>query len=143
MSDSWLAAYYWNIRAIIAEQNDIFATDDSRWFISDVDDAVLGERIEARLPYRDSSILYANCNLQIETVVVEWRYVYVYNSPEGERILQYDNREHHPEIDTFPHHMYKGPKPSRKGKDTAYPTDIDHLTFENVLLKIRGEFFAP
>jgi len=141
MSEQWLASYYWNIRTLIAQYADILASEDTRWQISDEDEAVLSEHIAATLPFKNGSVLYADCNLQIETAVVEWRYVYVYNSAEGQRVFQYDNNEHHPEVSTHPHHMHKGPLP-KHGKSEAFPIDLEIVTFEGVLQKIRHEFFS-
>ncbi|MFH1906123.1 MAG: DUF6516 family protein [Chloroflexota bacterium] len=86
--------------------------------------------------------LYAEILLAEDGEAVEERYAYVYYDAGGKRILQYDNRSHHPEISTHPHHMHEGPIPTSGEKDCAGPTDIEFVSFETVLGRIRERFFA-
>lgn len=74
--------------------------------------------------------------------IIEDRYAYIYYNANRQRIFQYDNRNHHPELSTHPHHMHKGAIPSTREKDRAWPTDIEFVCFETVLQQIRERFFA-
>ena len=135
-------AYYWDIYAIIFESGDTLALGDPAFSLSDVDTASKEQAIHAVLPFRDRSRLYAEILLAEDGEAIEERYAYVYYDAGGKRILQYDNRSHHPEIPTHPHHMRKGPIPAPGGKDRAWPTDIEFVTFEIVLQRIRERFFS-
>lgn len=138
-----LEAYFWDIYAIIFESSDILALDDPDLALSDDDTARIEQSIHAVLPFRDRSRLYAEIRLAADGETIEERYAYIYFNAGGQRILQYDNREHHPEISTHPHHMHKGPIPVAGEKDRAWPTDIEFVSFETVLERIRERFFSP
>lgn len=86
--------------------------------------------------------MYAEILLAEDGETIEERYAYVYFDAGGKRILQYDNRSHHPEISTHPHHMHKGPIPAVGEKDRAWQTDIEFVSFETVLQQIRERFFS-
>lgn len=135
-------AYYWDVYALIFDSGDILALEDPSFLLSDVDAAGMGQAIHAVLPFRDGSRLYAEILLAEDGEVIEERYAYIYYDAGGERILQYDNRSHHPEIPTHPHHLHKGPIPAPGRKDRAWQTDIEFVTFETVLLRIRERFFS-
>jgi len=134
--------YYWEIYAFIFDSGDMLALDDPAFSLSDVDEAAIGHAIYAVLPFRNASRLYAEIFLAEDGEVIEERYAYVYYDAGGERILQYDNRSHHPEIATHPHHLHKGPLPAPGGEDRAWKTDIEYVNFESVLLRIRERFFS-
>jgi hypothetical protein len=118
-----------------------FCFGDPDSTLSDVDTASIAQGIRAVLPFRDRSRLYAEIGLAVDGETIEERYAYVYYDARGKRILQYDNRNHHPEISTHPHHMHKGPIPALGKKDRAWQTDIDFVCFETVLGRIRERFF--
>lgn len=139
---SKLEAYYWDIYTLIFEGVDILALDDTGFSLSDVDAARTAKMIHAALPFRDRSCLYAELRLAEDGETIEERYAYIYYAAGGQRILQYDNRDHHPEVSTHPHHMHKGPIPAARQKDRAWPTDIEHVCFETVLQRIRERFFS-
>lgn len=65
---------------------------------------------------------------------IEERYASIYYDPGGQRLLQYDNRDHHPEIVTHPHPMHKGPIPVAGEKDRAWPIDIEFVSSPSVCL---------
>ncbi len=142
MAAGKLEAYYWEVYALIFESGDILALDDPDFSLSDADTASIEQAIHAVLPFRDHSRLYAEILLAEDGETIEERYAYVYYDAGGERILQYDNRSHHPEISTHPHHMHKGPIPVFGEKDRAWPTDIEFVSFEAVLGQIRERFFS-
>lgn len=135
-------AYYWDIYALIFESDDILLFGDPAFLLSDADTANMTQAIYAVLPFRDHSRLYAEILLAEDGEAIEERYAYIYYDAGGKRILQYDNRSHHPEIPTHPHHMHKGPIPASGEKDRAWPTDIEFVTFEIVLGRIRERFFS-
>lgn len=99
------------------------------------------QAIHAVLPFWGGSRLYAEILLAEDGEVIEERYAYIYYDAGGKRILQYDNRSHHPEIPTHPHHLHKGLIPASDEKDRAWQTDIEFVTFEIVLQRIRDRFF--
>ena len=142
MAADKLEAYYWDIYALIFESDDILALDDPGFSLSDADTAGVAQAIHAVLPFRDRSRLHAEILLAEDDETIEERYAYIYFDAGGQRILQYDNRSHHPEISTHPHHMHKGPLPAPGEKDRAWPTDIELVSFETVLQRIRERFFS-
>lgn len=134
--------YYWEIYALIFESADILDIEDSTFSLSYPDTARIAQAIHAVLPFLDGSRLYIEVSLTDEGEAVEDRYAYIYYDAGGRRIFQYDNRRHHPEISTHPHHMHRGPIPAPGERDRAWPTDIDFIAFETVLNRIRERFFG-
>lgn len=141
MATDRFETYFWDIYALIFESEDILALGDPAFSFSDVDTASIGQAIHAVLPFWDRSRLYAEILLADEGKTVEDPYAYIYYDADGRRILQYDNRSHHPEIWTHPHHMHKGPIPASGAQDRVWPTDIEFVSFETVLERIREKFF--
>lgn len=141
MTAERIEGYYWEVYALIFENGDIVGLDNPDFSLSDPDTARFAQTIHAVLPFQDSSRLYAEITLADYGEVIENRYAYIYYDARGNRILQYDNRSHHPEISTHPHHMHSGPIPGPGEKDRAWPTDLDFVTFETVLGRIRERFF--
>lgn len=137
-----LKAYYWEIYALIFESGDVLALDDPDFSLSDDDTADIAQVIHAVLPFRDRSRLFAEISLAEDGEAIEERYAYIYYDAGDRRILQYDNRDHHPEISTHPHHMHKGPIPVAGEKDRAWPIDIEFISFETVLQRLRERFFS-
>jgi hypothetical protein len=135
-------AYYWEIYALIYESDDILALDDPAFSLSDPDTARIAHIIRAVLPFHDGSRLYVEILLAGDGEIFEERYAYIYYDANKHRTLQYDNRDHHPEISTHPHHMHKGPVPPVGEKDRVWPTDIEFVSFETVLPRIRERFFS-
>ncbi len=135
-------AYYWYIFTPIYESEDILAFNDPDFLLSDADTASISHTIHAVLPFHDQPRLYVESVLSEEGETIEERYAYIYYDAGGNRILQYDNRSHHPEISTHPHHMHKGPITAPGGQDRAWPTDIDFVSFETALQRIRDRFFS-
>lgn len=135
-------AYYWAIYALVFESDDILALADPNFALSDVDTASIVQVIHAILPFHDGFRLYAEIVLAEDGETIEDRYAYIYYDAADKRILQYDNRSHHPEIWSHPHHMHKGPIPGAGEQDRAWPTDIDYVSFETVLERIRECFFG-
>lgn len=137
-----LETYYWDVYTLIFESDDILALDDPEFLLSDPDTARIAQTIHAVLPFRDDSRLYVEILLADDTEIIEERYAYIYYDARKRRIFQYDNRDHHPEILTHPHHMHKGPIPPAGEKDRAWPTDLEFVCFETVLRRIRKRFFS-
>jgi hypothetical protein len=133
--------YYWDIYTLTFESDDILALDDPELSFSDADTASIAQTIYAVLPFRDHSRLYVEIVLTDDGETLEERYAYIYYNARKQRILQYDNRDHHPEISTHPHHMHKGPIPPAGEKDRAWPMDLEFVCFETVLRRIREQFF--
>jgi len=133
--------YYWDIYTLIFESADILALDDPGFSFSDADTARIAQTIYAVLPFRDRSRLYVEIVLADDSEMFEERYAYIYYNARKQRVLQYDNRDHHPEISTHPDHMHKGPIPPAGEKDRAWPIDLDFVCFETVLRRIRERFF--
>jgi hypothetical protein len=141
MPPAQFETYYWEIYTLIFESDDMLLLDDPAFSISDPDTARIAQIIQVVLPFRDNSRLYVEILLVGNGEIIEERYAYIYYDAQEQRLLQYDNRDHHPEIATHPHHMHKGPTPSAGQKDQAWPTDIDFVCFETVLQRIRERFF--
>lgn len=141
MSNGRFRGYYWLLISTLAEQSDILALDSPQYHLSEPELAEEG-RVVARIPFRDGSVLHIHFRLKHNGEVTEFDYAYVYEKVQGERVVQYDDNEHHSEIPTSPHHMHKGPKPRRKGEDRAWPLDIEFVSFEAVLRRIRERFFS-
>jgi len=137
-----LEAYYWDTYALIFESGDILALDDPDFSLSDAETANFVQAIHVILTFRDHSRLYAEIMLAENGDVIEERYAYICYDAGGRRVLQYDNRSHHPEISTHPHHMHKGPIPESGEKDRAWSIDIEFVAFETVLQRIRELFFS-
>ena len=140
MASGKLEAYYWEVYALIFESDDILSLDDPGFSLSDEDVASIEQAIHAVLPFRDRSRLYAEIRLAANGETIEERYAHLYYDSGGQRILQYDNRDHHPEISTHSHHMHKRPIPAAGEKDRAWPIDIELVSFETVLQRIRERF---
>ena len=140
MASGKLEAYYWEVYALIFESDDILSLDDPGFSLSDEDVASIEQAIHAVLPFRDRSRLYAETRLAANGETIEERYAYLYYDSGGQRILQYDSRDHHPVISTHPHHMHKGPIPVAGENDRAWPIDIELVSFETVLQRIRERF---
>jgi len=73
--------------------------------------------------------------------VREHDYAYVYLDAEGNRVFQYDDAPHHPELSTYPHHTHKGQRPA-KGPDEALPLDIPRVDFVTILDKILHKYLG-
>jgi hypothetical protein len=59
---------------------------------------------------------------------------------EDVRVISYDDRNHHPEIETHPHPMYKEPEPPEGIRDLAFPCALSPLNFSAVFQSIVKRF---
>lgn len=143
MANGRFENYYWEIFAFLIEHSDIVQYPSPDFSISEAFEANYWGVIQARIPFRDNSILRIVVGLSESTtrVVIENRYAYIYYAADGKRIFQYDNRDHHPEISTYPHHKHKGPRPTT-GSDLAWSSDLNPVNFKTVVTHIYKRFFS-
>ncbi len=134
MSDGKLRAYYWEIFTALAEITDLVDTDHPDCILPAEDEVEYTGALNACLVFKDGSRLVVQSWLDATAAVVENNYAYVYLDAQGNRIFQYDDAPHHPELLTHPHHVHKGRKP-RKGRDKALSLDIPQVDFLTVLSK--------
>ena len=96
-----LASYVW-IESVEFHRFDLLETDMEN---------ILLYRI--RIQLRDGGLLDA-CERLTETkkdhVMDRTKYHFHWQDAQGRLIRRWDNAPHHPEIDTFPHHVHHGPK---------------------------------
>lgn len=132
MANGKLRDYYWRIKTFIAEHPESFDSESSAFRFPEQDDLVNFELIDAVLVFRDGSKLYVRAALNYETIVREQDYAYVYYDAQGNRIFQYDDAPHHPEIATHPHHLHR----SRKSKrEQILPLDVLQVNFITIVEK--------
>jgi hypothetical protein len=67
-------------------------------------------KIWGSVVFVDRTILYFREFVDVETGVRKLKYSYHYQGVDGKRIFRFDNVEHHPCLNTFPHHQHHGPR---------------------------------
>lgn len=141
MSDGKVRAYYWEIFTALAEIADLLDTTHQDHSFPSADEVEYTAFLHATLVFKDDSRLIVHSWLDATAEVREHDYAYVYLDAQGNRILQYDDAPHHPELPTHPHHVRKGQKPA-KGPDRALPLDIPRVDFVTVLGRIVRKYLG-
>ncbi len=140
MANGKLREYYWRIKTFIAEHAESFDSESSAFRFPEQDDLVNFELIDAVLIFRDGSKLYVRAALDYETVVHEHSYAYVYYDAQGNRIFQYDDAPHHPEIATHPHHLHRDTKSKRERISALDVPQVDFITIvSKVIAQLKKE----
>ena len=141
MPNGRLRYYYWRLFSALAEQDHLLDRRHPDFNFPDEDDVEYRERLKALIVFRDGSRLFARARLDATAAVREFDYAYVYLSPDGNRIFQYDDAPHHAHISTHPHHRHVGPVPT-EGKDEPLPSDLPQVDFFTIFAKIVTEYFT-
>lgn len=142
MANGRFLKYYWDIRSVLAENDDILDSASSRFRLSSEDEARYAGRLDFRIAFNAGSLLIATAVLSSNDDVIEHDYYYCFRGPDSNRVFSYDDRDHHPEVETYPHHMHKGPEPQDSDNGPrAWPSDLDAVSFSNVFRKIRETYF--
>ena len=135
--------YYWKLRTFLATKAAILDEEhDEYLFPKDDDSAYYTHHLEGCLIFIDGTRLIFEFQLALgeNYEVIEQTYFYGYYDQQGERVFQYDNAPHHPNLETHPHHIHKGPRP-REGKDEAFDTDLTKVNFIAIVSKIERMYF--
>lgn len=138
MANGRFRHYYWRIRSLVAEKNDIVRLEK---YSSD-DTADYANRLEFRLVFNDGSKIITKSALRGNDEVIEYDYYYCYRDANNVRVFSYDDRTHHPNLCTHPHHMHQGAEPeSSEVRDQASPSDLESASFFTVFEKVCNTFF--
>ena len=135
MANGRFRYYYWSIRTLITEQNEIVGLER----YSSEDDAIYSGRLDFRLVFNDGSRFIAITVLDENGQIIEHTYYYCYKNANGIRVFSYDDRDHH-DVETAPHHMHIGATPEGNEEDTALPSDLIPVSFFTVFQKICDRF---
>jgi len=136
MSDGKLRAYYWDVFTALAEAFDLLDPAHPGYSFPSEDEVEYTAALHATLIFQDGSRLIVHSWLDAAAKVREHDYAYVYLDAAGNRVFQYDDAPHHPELVTHPHHVHRGPKPAA-GRDEALSLDIPGVDFTTILSKVR------
>jgi len=139
--DGKLSYYYWRICELLSEHADLLDVKHECFRAPDEDQVIYLGYLSARLVFKDGSCLVVETQLDATAAVREFDYAYVYLSPDGGRIFQYDDAPHHAHIPTHPHHRHVGPVPT-EGKDEPLPSDLPQVDFFTIFAKIVTEYFT-
>lgn len=142
MSNGKLVAYYWEAFSALAEIADFLDTAHPDYSFPSEDEVECVAALHANLVFKDGYRLIVHTWLDPTADVREYDYAYVYLDGQGNRVFQYDDAPHHPELSTHPHHVHKGPKPG-KGTDRALPLDIPQVGFVTILSKTSRTSNSP
>ena len=140
MSNGRFLQYYWQIRTLLGEKEHLLDRVHPDYQICGDDDVEYRSTFRATIVFADGSRLTVRFALKGDGDIVEFNYAYQYLDPHGKRIFRYDDAPHHPEIVTHPHHLHRGPEPSRGKKDKVYPLDILRVDFATVFTKIERQY---
>ncbi len=138
MPDGKLRAYYWEIFTALAEITDLLDTAHQGHSFPPEDEVECIAALHVTLAFKDGSRLIVHSWLDATAEVREHNYAYVYLDAQGNRVFQYDDAPHHPELSTHPHHVHKGHRPA-KGPDRALPLDVPRVDFVTILGKVVHE----
>ncbi|MBI4674275.1 MAG: hypothetical protein HY741_21745 [Chloroflexi bacterium] len=135
MANGKLREYYWHVMTFLAERSEYLDTEHFAFRFPDEDIAINRQVLEATLIMRDGSRLFARASLDDQAAVREYDYAYIYYDHHGNRIFQYDDAPHHPEIATHPHHLHRGVK-SKQKRERVYPLDVPQVNFIVIVEKV-------
>lgn len=114
------ADYLDHVKALIVLQPQI-----TRW--ETIREEVQGEKglFRYRLLLRDGGLLEVFKHFRIEAGEVQiMKYSFHWQDADGLLRRRWDNAPHHPEVDTFPHHVHEGAESNVLPHD---PVDIDEI----------------
>lgn len=135
MADGKLLAYYWETFTVLAEVADLLDIPHPDYSFPSEDEVENTAALYATLMFKDGSRLIVRSSLEVTTEIQERDYAYIYLDAAGNRIFQYDDAPHHPNLSTHPHHIHTGRRPDQ-GPDKALPLDIPRVNFVTILGKI-------
>jgi len=138
MSDGKLRAVYWDDFTALAEVDDILDTAHPDYSFPSEDEVEYTSALHATLIFMDDSRLIVHSWLDAAEEVTERDYAYIYLDAQGNRVFQYDDAPHHPELSSHPHHVHKGRRPAAD-PDRAWPLDVLHVDFVTMLDKASRE----
>ncbi|MEA3346307.1 MAG: DUF6516 family protein [Chloroflexota bacterium] len=141
MPSTKLRYYYWEIFSFLAERRSILDLQHEDLSLSSEEEVEYRGVMKATLVFKGGSCLLVRALLDDTAEIREYDYAYIYLGPDGERIFQYDDASHHPELSTHPHHRHRGPRPSR-GADQAFALDIPQVDFVTIVTKIEEEYLT-
>jgi hypothetical protein len=141
MPDGKLRAYYWEVFTALAEIADLLDAAHPDYSFPSEDEVEYTGALHAILIFKDGSRLIVHSWLDATAEIREHDYAYVYLDAEGNRIFQYDDAPHHPELSTYLHHTHQRQRPA-KGPDEALPLDIPRVDFVIILDRILNEYFG-
>ena len=135
MPNGKLRAYYWKIFTALAEIADLMDTSHQDHSFPSEDEVECTAALHATLVFKNGSRLIVHSWMDTAAEVREYDYAYIYQDAQGNRVFQYDDAPHHPQLSTYPHHVHKGRRPA-KGPDVALPLDIPRVDFVTILDKV-------
>lgn len=141
MPDGKLRAYYWDIFTTLVKVADALNPTHQDHNFPSEDEVEHTAALYATLVFEDGSRLIVHSWLDATAEVREYDYAYVYLDAHGNRVFQYDDAPHHPELPTHPHHVHKGRRPVH-GSDEALSLDIPQVDFVTVLDKIVRKYLG-
>jgi hypothetical protein len=125
-------AYYWDIVSTIYEQSGSIVSHT----ITESEIADVTGFIEFELQFTNGSKLYGHFTLRSDGDPHERDYYYAFYDPSGRRLCYYDDREHHPEISTHPHHMHVREDESFRVR----AIDIPEISFWHILDTVMAKY---
>ncbi|PKO22021.1 MAG: hypothetical protein CVU38_11460 [Chloroflexi bacterium HGW-Chloroflexi-1] len=140
MPDGKLRAAYWELFTALAEVNAILDTVHPDYSFPSEDEVEYASALHATLVFKDGSRLIMHSWLDATAEVREHDYAYIYLDAQGNRIFQYDDAPHHPELPSHPHHVHKGRRPA-VDPDRAWPLDVLRVDFVTMLDRAAREFW--
>lgn len=139
MANGRFSQYYWEIQTLLAEKGQLLDWDSPLNESSSDDDAYYAGLLNFKITFFDGSLLIAISSLREGPSIVEYNYYYGYRDANGVRVFSYDDRDHHPEISTHPHHMHRGQEPVAGESDPAFPCDLQTVNFFTIFHKVERE----
>ena len=136
MPDGRFRRYYWQIRTLLSENVHLLNVDHPAYKICEEHEVEYAGTFWASIVFENGSQLIVRFSLRADEDIEEHSYAYQYLGPQGERIFRYDDAPHHPEISTHPHHLHRGPEPSRHEKDKIYALDVNRVDFATIFVKV-------
>jgi hypothetical protein len=138
MPDGKLRAVYWDNFTALAEVEDILDTAHPDYSFPSEDEMECMSALHAVLIFKDGSRLIVHSWLDAVEEVQERDYAYIYLNAQGDRVFQYDDAPHHPELPSHPHHVHKGRRPTAD-HDRAWTLDVLHVSFVIMLDRASRE----
>jgi len=128
MPDGKLRAVYWEDFTALEKMDDILDPAHPDYSFPSEDEVECASVLHATLIFKDGSRLIVHAWLDATEEVTEHDYAYIYLDAQGDRVFQYDDAPHHPELASHPHHVHKGRRPAAD-PDRAWPLDVLHVNF--------------
>lgn len=138
MPDGRFRHYYWQIRTLLSEKEHLLDTNHAAYEICEDHEVEYTGTFWATIVFEGGSRLVVRFTLRGNDDIEEHHYAYVYLDAQGQRVFQYDDAPHHPELSTHPHHVHRGRQPAT-GPDKAWPLDIPRVDFVTVVGEVLRE----